>query len=215
MLHQLNFPPDDAVYEIRDEYLRPFGFTLYRTDHDSSDEIWHTFLERLQSDLMAEFSRTFEGEQQQDQDAQQATEKLRSLVRIDARSDAALLNNRTIDELRTIFRDRVGGDPISVDDGLTPHILVADAEVLDAASRGERWVKLVEINYDANNYRAFIFRKPGPLSFLGWAKMATNSLLFARARLDQMELNFMLAQGRNGSNIADDFPVLEHGKNVE
>ncbi|KAJ6787467.1 hypothetical protein PWT90_10709 [Aphanocladium album] len=215
VLERVHYPPEDAVvYNIVDEYLQPLGFTLYRTDYSFSDENWQAFLERVNTDFREDFARCFEGEQQEDQEEIAAIEKLRNLLQLDVRSDSAFLNGRTMDELRTIFRESAGGRPINAEKGSMQYVLLADAEVLDAASRGEYWVKLVQINYDEDDYRPYIFQHPGPVEYPGWVMIATNSLLRTRVKLQREDPYSFLDAFRSAKGIRNLFPVFEFGKNL-
>lgn len=122
-----------------EEYFRPFGYTIYRTDYDgpAQDRTWEALLQRLDRDLKQEITNVL-SERQHIENERQDTEKLKSLVKIDGRSNADFFNGRTIEELRVIFNEAVGGVPLNWDTNLFKYFLVADREVLDAAARGEK-----------------------------------------------------------------------------
>ncbi|KAJ3492941.1 hypothetical protein NLG97_g5045 [Lecanicillium saksenae] len=115
---ELSLQGEHGVVEGIKDDLPPLGFTLYRTDYCFPDEIWEMFVERLEIDSREDFERKFGGEQQQDQKEIDAVEQLRPLLQIDARSDSALVNDRTLDEIRSFFRDSAGGRPINADSSM-------------------------------------------------------------------------------------------------
>lgn len=181
-LGELFFPPDeDEIYQgMPEEYLVPLGYTLYRTDYSSGTEAaWLALVETMEERFKQEVSSCFKdsrGTPKEDE----ALEKLFGLVRIDARSDEAILANCTLDQLRTIFNDHVGGTPLNPQpNNLRRVFLVADKTVFEALAGGKSWVKAVEVNYDAAQH----YVRPGSRMMMsqkywGWMKVSTKSLYF-------------------------------------
>lgn len=210
----LHIVPDGTFTEgltegLREKNRRPLGLTIYRTDYDSPDQIWELLLQRLDVDLKEEVSYTFQDSQHILKE-KEATDKLLALVQIDGRSDATVLNNRTMGQLRIIFKDHTGGSPLNADNSVMQYFLLADAEVLEAASRGEYWVKIVQVHYDEKEFRPHPTRFTGKQDYFGWMKVATRSLLYIRTRLEDFDLPEILDQVRAANrNPSIEYPVLD------
>ncbi len=196
-----------------EEYFVPFGYTIYRTAYDNAaqDQVWEFLLERLDADLKQDITHTFSSRQHIESERQN-TEKLKSLARIEGRSDQAVLNNCSVEQLRTIFENRVGGAPLNADAPWFPYFLFADREVLEAAARGEHWVKIGEVYYenlayDTENHPRLRQKQ----TYWGWMKVATGSLFYTRCSLEFITLYdlAMTTRGFGPSRTDDLFPIMD------
>lgn len=211
MLRMLRRRTDDITStDALEDYLFPIGWTIYRTDYNASDEAWGALVQRTEAGLRDEIARTFQSEDPKEKDA---AEKIRRLVKIEGRSDPALLDGRTRDQVRAIFTNRVGGAAVNVEDTCQPFFLLADAEVFEAAARGENWIKFVDAKYDEEGYRPHPTRHTGHPKCFGWIRVATNSLLYMRVELETFELK-MVYFGACERKWWEVFPVLEYGVSV-
>lgn len=180
MLATVHRPPEGTItYGLVDEYLTPCGFTIYRTDYNIPDQVWESLLNKLTPDFKEEILYTFQRCQHVPEE-REATEKLLALVQFDGRSDPATLNGASMDQLRVMFQDRTGGAPLNANDTTMQYFLLADTEVLEAASQGKYWVKIVEVRYDNDEYKTNWPRLTQVQSYWGWMRIATTSLLFTR-----------------------------------
>ncbi|KAM3491136.1 hypothetical protein MY3957_005618 [Beauveria namnaoensis] len=221
----LNFahhPPEGVIYrERQEEYFRPFGYTIYRTSYDDPglDQAWERLLNRLDSDFKLEISNTL-SRRQHIESERQDTEKLISLVKFDARSDAAVLNGCSVEQLRTIFQSRVGGAPLNIDVPGFKYFLFADKEVLDAVARGENWVKIAEVLYDNSEHNTENHpRLRCKQTYWGWMKVATGSLFYTRMWLNDKTLPMLSMHARDDGlpqiQTDDLFPVMDSTEVIE
>ncbi|KAJ2977910.1 hypothetical protein NQ176_g4106 [Zarea fungicola] len=149
MLATVHRPPEGTItYGLVDEYLTPCGFTIYRTDYNIPDQVWESLLNKLTPDFKEEILYTFQRCQHVPEE-REATEKLLALVQFDGRSDPATLNGASMDQLRVMFQDRTGGAPLNANDTTMQYFLLADTEVLEAASQEL-------LGLDANSHNKFI-----------------------------------------------------------
>ncbi|KAL8291018.1 hypothetical protein RB597_005613 [Gaeumannomyces tritici] len=180
--------PADA-YE-RDEFWRNWGFTIYRTAYGGggdggkqSDQRWQTLLAKIREQAEDETRMHTDERLGATADAERAADRLRALFRLDAHSDAALLDGVSDDRLRELYR---AGEPLG-EDGKPPvmhdgvpkrrHFLVADAQVLEDAGNGRFWARCIQADYEPEDY---VSRNPrwfiGQYYF-GWMQMTTRSIL--------------------------------------
>lgn len=198
MLATVHKPPECTItYGFVDEYFTPCGFTIYRTDYNIPGQFWESLLNRLTVDFKEEILYTFQ-RCQHVPEQKTATEKLLALVQFDGQSDPAL-NGYTMDQLRAVFLDRSRGAPLNADDTTMQFFLLADTEVLEAASHGKYWVKIVQVNYDDDEFKTDWPRLTKVQSFWGWVRVATKSLLYTRLWLHDLTLE-MLSRERLSGN---------------
>ncbi|KAF9871212.1 hypothetical protein CkaCkLH20_11381 [Colletotrichum karsti] len=154
-----------------------WGFTIYRTEYGgSSEQNWQALLANIRAQVAEELDV-----HREDDDQQETIDQLLNLFRIDFRSDATLLQGKSIDELRQLFLNPADtGDtrpPLNADAPTRPpqygYFLLADTEVLGSP---DSWVKCVQADYMAANYVPRNARVGGQRYF-GWMKMTTRSLL--------------------------------------
>lgn len=180
ILSELWQAPEDVTFYGRDEkYFVQLGYTIYRTDYSSGTEaLWLALITTLEDGIKEDVSSYFEefrGTEKEDK----AIDKVMSLIRIDPRSDESMLADCTMDQLRTIYNNHVGGKPLNTEDSLRRSFLVADETVFEALRGGTSWVKAVEVDYDAIEHD--LSRNPRlgmGQKYWGWMKLATDSLFF-------------------------------------
>ncbi|KAI8235131.1 hypothetical protein K4K55_004445 [Colletotrichum sp. SAR 10_96] len=137
------------------EYYRSWGFTIYRTAYGpATDAQWRTLLDKIRAQAVSEIDGYVEtGEED-------VAAQLKSVFVLDARSDAALLADNTMDEVREIYKQAAVASRSSVDDDDNNEnqslpvmhdepkqraFLLADDEVLEGVNRDPYfWVKCVE-----------------------------------------------------------------------
>ncbi|CEJ81471.1 hypothetical protein VHEMI01593 [[Torrubiella] hemipterigena] len=153
LLRQHDESDDTSFFHI------PLGFTIYRTDYttENSDQLWTDLVEDRTQWLVKQVNDESEGYGSSPTQLA-AAEKLRSLIRFDARSDRDNLEGRDLDQLRDIFNDHVGGKPLHIGQYERNLFLVADEEVFDnlVSKDDQPWVKAVEANYDRRSTRRLI-----------------------------------------------------------
>ncbi|RYP65974.1 hypothetical protein DL771_008021 [Monosporascus sp. 5C6A] len=197
MLGNLERVPEDQV-PSPGSYYPNWGFTIYRTQYGgSSDQKWQALLDKIQAQLVEEL----EEEGGDDDDDAQAREKLSSLFRLDARSDAGLLQHASMDQVRQLYQDNQGGSPLNADLPTHRYFLLADAEVLEDAGRGEFWVKCVQPDYVAADYVPKNARLGGGQRYFGWMKMTTRSVFDLWRELDTRHLEGIAPQTIGGMHL--------------
>jgi hypothetical protein len=72
----------------------------------------------------------------------ETAEKLKSLFRLDVRSDPALLDGLSLAELYKVYKDKIGGEPELIHRCCV--FLVADEQVLDQIGHGNLIIKAVD-----------------------------------------------------------------------
>lgn len=159
-LEQLTYPDsyiEDGIIEPPTSDYAPLGFTLYRTDYTTanSDQLWLLLLERLQEEVKQSLTRKYCQPINTDEDREICAE-LQSLVHMDGRSDAATLQGRTMDELRAMYINKTGGEPLNYKVPLNRRVfLMVDEEVFVALADPKpekHWVKIVDVNYEAERW---------------------------------------------------------------
>jgi hypothetical protein len=117
--HQCHINPVD-----HDKHYKPWGFTLYRTCYTpESNQQWKLLIDKISTTVLATLSKC------KDKEAAIISENFK----LDARSDSAILDGFTMDEVSQIYRNEVGGSPMEMRTSLTPDhqiFLLADKEVL-------------------------------------------------------------------------------------
>ncbi|RYO96246.1 hypothetical protein DL763_003320 [Monosporascus cannonballus] len=195
----VTFPPGTDF----DPLFRPWGVTIYRTAYDTmdSDGNWQALLDNIQKHLREELlARGDPDKEGQDNETVNAAQKLLSLFRLDARSDAQALAGASMDQLREIYNaGAAGGEPMNarVELSQCQVFLVADDEVLASVARQaqqgggdgevkeEVFVKCVAADYRPEDHGP----PPGkrsrvPQTYFGWMKLATRCLLRFWYRLE-------------------------------
>ncbi|KAK4074944.1 hypothetical protein Purlil1_12813 [Purpureocillium lilacinum] len=163
--------PDGLVAETWEPYYTPWGFTIYRTAFGpSTDDQWKLLLDTITSEVIATISFYKDKEPT-------AADALISLFRLDPRSDASTQAGATIDQIRELYKNGSGGMPMNAE--RLRLFLLADDEVLEAASGGKPWIKCVQADYDATKYVPKNNRVwgGGRQTYFGWMKVTARSLL--------------------------------------
>jgi hypothetical protein len=145
--------PFPLEYDVPDDYIiseeeqakidnaKPsfvgWGFTVYRTYYGpGSDQDWNTLRYKAKEEAYKELiACVFDGNEE-------TAEKLKSLFRLDARSDPALLDGLSLAELCKVYKDKVGGEPEPVHQCCV--FLVADEQVLNQTGQENFIIKAVD-----------------------------------------------------------------------
>lgn len=200
-LEEKDWPPgtDDSYPECN--FLRDWGFTIYRTAYHGpdSDRLWQALLADIQAQVAADVftNRRAEGE-----DADEAREVL-SLFRLDPRSDETRLAGLSIQQVRELFLQDASEEQLSSDEVkpmnwrpqcVGSHLfLLVDDEVMEAAAlstaqwneprtEGGPWIKCVYADYRVENYVPRNTRVTQ--TFFGWIKITTRCLVGMSEDLD-------------------------------
>ncbi|EQB43439.1 hypothetical protein CGLO_17894 [Colletotrichum gloeosporioides Cg-14] len=217
-------PPAGTPWTVGDdvsEYYRSWGFTIYRTAYGpATDAQWLTLLDKIRAQAVSERDGYVEAGEED------VAPLLKSLFLLDARSDAALLADKTMDEVREIFKQaavasRSSGDennndnrqsvPLMHDGPNQRAFLLADAEVLEGVDRDSYfWVRCVEVDF-AERDLAKTDGAPGARGrgraaagvWSGWMKMTTRSVVDLCAQMLVRDL----ASIAPGARAADERPV--------
>ncbi|KAG8156910.1 hypothetical protein KVR01_013323 [Diaporthe batatas] len=177
LLASLFHPPEgiSIVESDRYQYYHNWGFTIYRTAYGATtDQQWLSLISKIEARALDEIEAHGASEP--------AAPTLRSLFRLDPRSDPDRLDGLSMDQVRELYQEgeanpRDGKMPIMHAYNPTRrHFLLADAEVLDAVGRDEFWVKCVQADYHDAHY---VPKHPfmAGQAFLGWTNMTTRSIL--------------------------------------
>ncbi|KAF4818239.1 hypothetical protein CGCSCA5_v005370 [Colletotrichum siamense] len=204
------------------EYYRSWGFTIYRTAYGpaATDAQWRTLLDKIRAQAVSEIDGYVEAGEED------VAAQLKSLFVLDARSDAALLADKTMDEVREIYKQAAVASRGSVDDDDNnknqslpvmhdePNqraFLLADAEVLEGVNQDPYfWVKCVEADF-AERCLSEADRDTGARgrgraaagTWSGWMKMTTRSVVDLCAEMTVRDL----ASIAPGARAADERSV--------
>ncbi|EMD64906.1 hypothetical protein GGP41_003572 [Bipolaris sorokiniana] len=150
-----------------DRYLQPWGFTIYRTYYGpGSDQQWEKLLQNITSGVKHQLKR-----HESPIDDPATICKAEELFKLDARSDSTL-DGLTLEEVRQLYHDGTGGQPMNTDKDPWRIFILADEEVLAIPSL----IKCVAADYDA---AACVPKNPrfGPQRYFGWLRMSPNHVL--------------------------------------
>ncbi|KAF4899849.1 hypothetical protein CGCVW01_v013488 [Colletotrichum viniferum] len=217
-------PPAGTSWTARGDvggYYRSWGFTIYRIAYGpATDAQWRTLLDKIRAQAVSEIDGYVEAGEED------VAAQLKSLFVLDARSDAALLADKTMDEVREIYKQaavasRSSGNDYDNDnsqslplmhDGPNQRVfLLADAEVLEAVDQDPYfWVKGVDAEF-AERYLAKTNGAPGAQGrgraaagvCSGSMKMTTRSVVDLCAEVLVRDL----ASIAPGARAADERPV--------
>ncbi|KAF4875203.1 hypothetical protein CGCSCA1_v005724 [Colletotrichum siamense] len=203
------------------EYHRSWGFTIYRTAYGpATNSQWRILLDKIRSQAVSEINGYVEAGEKD------VAAQLKSLFVLDARSDAALLADKTMDEVREIYKHAVVASCSSGDDDNSDNsqslplmhdgpnqraFLLADAEVLEGVDRDPYfWVKCVDADFAERDFAktngALGPRRRGRAAagvWSGWMKMTTRSVVGLCAEMLVRDL----ASIAPGARAADERPV--------
>lgn len=148
---------------------RPWGFTIYRTDYSPlSEPRWQLLREKIHRQLLLDIE-SLRGEEGH-------VDQILALLRLDFRSDVALLNNANMDQLRQIYKQAAGGVPMNADEPNHRVFLFVDEDSMASTTEEEPWIKCVQVDYDAARYVPKSTRVGGQRYF-GWMKMPARCVL--------------------------------------
>ncbi|KAK2743694.1 hypothetical protein CKAH01_18386 [Colletotrichum kahawae] len=212
-------PPDGTEWIAGDDvsaYYRSWGFTIYRTAYGSAtDAQWRTLLDKIRVQVVSEIDCYVEAGEAD------VAAQLKSLFVLDARSEAALLADKTMDEVREIYKQaavasRSSGDdddnnnsqflPLMRDSPNQRAFLLADAEVLEGVDRDPYfWVKCVEADFAESDLAEAAQGRGIAAAGLwsGWMKMTTRSVVDLCAEMPVRDLAIIAPGAMN----ADERPV--------
>ncbi|KXH30270.1 hypothetical protein CSIM01_12625 [Colletotrichum simmondsii] len=217
-------PPAGTSWTAGDdvsEFYRSWGFTTYRTAYGPATDVqWRILLDKIRAQVASEIDCYVEAGEED------VAAKLKSLFVLDARSDAALLADKSMDEVRMIYKQAAvascsSGDhidnhnnqslPLMHDSPNQRAFLLADAEVLEGVDRDPYfWIKCVKADFaegdlaEADSAPAAPwgrYRAVRPWS--GWMKMTTRSVVDLCAEMPVRDL----ADIAPGARVADEMPV--------
>ncbi|KAH6613023.1 hypothetical protein C7974DRAFT_444495 [Boeremia exigua] len=173
MLEKLYEFPDRVLQpdEDRDQFLVPWGFTIYRTFYGpGSDDQWSKLLQTITTGTKYRLSIMDGGEDTV------VTTKLLELLHLDARSDPTLLDGLTLEDVRKVYINGTGGQPMNVANDPWRVFFLADAQVLQDPELG--LLKVVAAEYDPDaGYRH-------PQKFFGWITMPSATVVDLWDELD-------------------------------
>ncbi|KAM0339645.1 hypothetical protein ACHAPU_010826 [Fusarium lateritium] len=159
---------DFAELDKIEPSLEGWGFTVYRTYYGpGSDENWNTLLAKARD--LAGKELEFWASDGEDE----LVEELRTLFRVDARSDSAVLDGQSLEELCKTYLDSVGGKPMAVHEWNV--FLVADKHVLDQIGQGNFIIKAVDADRPPQNEDP-VRTGTNKLSW-GWHRMEVRQML--------------------------------------
>ncbi|KAJ4381341.1 hypothetical protein N0V86_003690 [Didymella sp. IMI 355093] len=176
MLNKLYEFPDRVVQpdEDRDQFLVPWGFTIYRTFYGpGSDEQWSNLLQTITTGTKHGLSKMEGGEHTV------VTTKISELLYLDARSDPTLLNGLTLEDVRNLYVDGTGGQPMNVANDPWRVFFIADAQVLQDPHLG--LLKVVAAGYDSV---AAAPRNGLRQRYFGWITMPSATVVDLWVELD-------------------------------
>jgi hypothetical protein len=191
----LHLPRDRDLRDDEDEadFYLPLGYTVYRTCYTlGSDEKW----QRMKQDITKTF-RDAITRKDEDDESDEYVERLLSLVQLDFRSDPHLLNGLDMDQVRHIFMNSIGGEPLNKKQGWRRIFLLADGEVLTA---DDGYIKCIQGDFVApdpvppKNSRM-------PQRYFGWFKMTTRSLSELWESTSMFELSSIAPQTIGGAHL--------------
>lgn len=160
---------------------RTWGFTIYRTAYSSSsEEQWLSLKEKIYRHIR----RDIESLKEKD-DAHVGP--ILGLLRLDFRSDAALLDNAGMDQLRHVYKEATGGVPMNADEPNYRVFLFVDEESMASITDKEPWIKCVQVDYDAAQYVPRN-RRVGGQRYYGWMKMNASSVFGLWEQLTDRDL---------------------------
>lgn len=158
-----------------DRYLQPWGFTIYRTYYGpGSDQQWQKLLRNITSGVKREIEM-----ESSNSDDPATISKAEGLFKLDARSDRSTLDGLTLEEVRQLYHNGTGGQPMNTDMGPWRIFILVDEEVLANPSI----IKCVAADYDAaacvpKNTRY------GPQRYFGWLRMSSAHVFILWLQLD-------------------------------
>lgn len=182
------FKDDDATprYALSaDGAYRLHGFTVYRTDYsEGTDELWPQLLADMRSHCENAISYYGPKERGQPRKQDDAVDLLTSLFTIDARSDKDLLDGRSVEQLRDIYKACVGVIPLNPTLNNYGFFYV-DAEVFQSMAQKKPYIKMGDPHYDPKEHKIDNHpRFPQGQYHWGWFRVEVGDVLDAFESLD-------------------------------
>ncbi|KAH0439711.1 hypothetical protein CcaCcLH18_02821 [Colletotrichum camelliae] len=212
-------PPTSSSWTAGDdvsEYYRSWSFTIYRTAYGpATDAQWRTLLDKIRAQVVSEIDCYVEAGEED------VAAQLKSLFVLDARSEAALLADKTMDDVRGIYKQaavasRSSGDDDDNDNSQSLPLmhngpkqrafLLADAEVLEGVDWDPYfWVKCVEADFAEGDLTKVVQGRGIAAAGLwsGWMKMTTRSVVDLCAEMPVRDLAIIAPGAMN----VDERPV--------
>jgi hypothetical protein len=147
-----------------------WGFTVYRTYYGpDSNENWNTLRNKAKEEANKELMAcVYDGNDE-------TAEKLKSLFRLDARSDPALLGGLSLAELCKVYKDKIGGEPEPVHQCCV--FLVADEQILDQIGQGNLIINAVDADRPPSPQKGVSMRSRTTEFSWGWHVMEIRQML--------------------------------------
>ncbi|EUC28492.1 hypothetical protein COCCADRAFT_40990 [Bipolaris zeicola 26-R-13] len=182
LLENLRKVPDgeiisEAEFKHPLSFLQPWGFTIYRTYYEpGSDQRWDELIQSITNGA----KDAIRGNVKPTDDPAMIA-KTEELFKPDARSDPAVLDGLALEEVRQLYHNGTGGQPMNTDRDPWRIFILADREVLTNPNLG--MIKCVAADYDA---AACVPKNPrfGPQRYFGWLRMSPNHVLKLWFELD-------------------------------
>jgi hypothetical protein len=158
-------------------FLQPWGFTIYRTYYGrGSDRQWDELIQ-----AMTNGAKDAVRERVNPTDDPAMVAKAVELFTLDTRSNPAVLDGLALEEVRQLYHNGTGGQPMNTDSDPWRIFMLADTEVLANPDLG--MIKCVAADYDA---AACVPKNTwfGPQRYFGWLRMSSNHVLRLWLELD-------------------------------
>jgi hypothetical protein len=165
-----------------EQYRRPWGFTIYRTSYGpGSEEQWRKLLQKATDSAKCRLLGREDVEKYPD-----ATTKALNLFSLDPRSDPERLEGLSLNDVRELYLDGSGGQPLNVDREQRRIFLLADDEVLQDPDLA--LLKVVAADFGPGDALPRHGRV-GPRYYFGWITMPTTAIydLWVKLTLYYME----------------------------
>jgi hypothetical protein len=176
------FPSNQVIEkEEIEQYSRPWGFTIYRTFYGpGSEEQWQKLLHTATVS-----AKGYLGRMKDVQENPELTAKVLDQFSLDPRSDPTTLDGLTLEDVRQLYLDQRGGQPLNVDRYQRRLFFLADDQVLQDPDVAR--LKVAAADYDAvaavpTNLRF------GPQRYFGWMTMPTTAVFDLWNELEHFDL---------------------------
>lgn len=184
------FPKDRIVEpeEDHEQFLTKWGFTIYRTYYGpGSDDQWSELLQNIAGSVQEGLSELDDAEEEPD-----AFTKARDQFRLDARSDPATLDGLTLEDVRQLYLEGSGGQPMNTENRPWRLFLLADAQVLQDSELG--LLKVAAADYDP----VAAVPRHGRQRYFGWITMPTSAVLDLYLELEGFQFNQIVKRTSGG-----------------
>ncbi|KAI4694250.1 uncharacterized protein J4E84_002832 [Alternaria hordeiaustralica] len=179
-----------------------WGFTIYRTYYGpGSDQRWSELLQRMTTETKLDLES-----QDGAEDDTTSTAKAWSLFKLDARSDSTVLDGLTLEQVRQLYVEGVGGRPMNAADNPFRVFFLADAEALVGSDFDSALIKVVAAEYDAAACVPVNW-KFGPQRYFGWMRMPVRCVLALWFTLEHKFLQEIVDSTAGGPGALWDRPL--------